>query len=187
MIAIQQWTISGLTNIDKLVYAGCELASSKPIANDIAERLANKIAVSADKLNIMNFSNRDKIADNVEILLDRLYSDFLVYKDSYESELEDRADFQLKNLAQNIDSQKESRKAAIRTAEEKYYNKKASGEFKHSHEHEVKKLDTTRRLNEGKIAKLNEKFELRSEQIKKSLHLTQEATDVTAILIEVTG
>ena len=189
LVAIQQWTISGLTNIDKLAYAGTDLNSSVPLPNEIAERLANRVAVSANKLNTATPINATEVAESVEALLDRLYSDFLSYKDDYESELQDRADFQLRNLEQNIEMQRESRRTAIRTAEINFQEKQSRGDFSEpgKREAEQKKLENTKRLNEGKIAKLTEKFELRAEQINQALQLTEEATDVTAILIEVTA
>ena len=72
-------------------------------------------------------------------------------------------------------------------AEENYAKKRQRGELSNPDvcEKERKKLENTKRLNEGKIAKLTEKFELRAEQINQSLQLTEEATDVTTILIQV--
>ena len=187
LVAIQQWTISGLTNIDKLAYAGTDLNTNQPLTTEVAERLANKVAVSAKKFNLSADCSTLEMADNAELLLDRLYSNFLSYKEDYESELRDKADFQLKNLEQNIEVQRESRRTAIKTAEENYAKKRQRGELSNPDvcEKEQKKLENTKRLNEGKIAKLTEKFELRAEQINQSLQLTEEATDVTTILIQV--
>ena len=129
LVAIQQWTISGLTNIDKLAYAGTDLKTNQSLTTDVAERLANKVAVSGNKSDLPADCDTSEIASIAEILLDRLYSNFLSYKEDYESELRDKADFQLKNLEQNIEIQRESRRTAIKTAEANYAEKRAKREL----------------------------------------------------------
>ena len=176
LITVQQWTITGLSSIEKLAYAGQNSETGAKIEPELAEMIANKVA-NVGELNHITPPNLDRLSQSCEAMFDQLLIDFEVFKSEYIDELYDRANFQKRNLDSHLVYQKEITDSAI----EKLFER-ASLEPNPKKKQNLQSLMQAQR---GKLTKLEEKYSYRKSEIDKSLELTEEATNVTAIYVQI--
>ena len=138
--------------------------------------IANKVA-NVGELNHIIPPNLDRLSQSCEAMFDQLLMDFEGFKSEYIDELYDRANFKKRNLDSLSLSEKEITDSAIEKLIERA-----------SLEPDLKKkqnLQSLMQAQRGKLTKLEEKYSYRKSEIDKSLELTEEATNVTAIYVQI--
>lgn len=177
LVVVQLWSISGLTQIEKLSYAGTNMTNGESIDDNTAEILANKMTISgkpADDLLI----NNEKIALVAKNLFDKLDDQFDLYCSERLSELEDRVSFQKRNLDQQLKYQNNVTYGAVNKLKIK---KQLTTDPK-----KLTNLDSLIKAQIGKFEKLEQKYLFKKQQLTDSLIPTDDITRVAAIIAKVT-
>ena len=178
LVAIQRWSISGITEIEKLSYAGWHLNNGSKLNSETAESLTSSILMNSEQLwEHFDQANLNDFSDKITNLFDDLNSQYFTFQEEHTLDLEDKVNFQLRSLERHKAAQLEMMTNVIRNQRDI---------IDHSNDMSVK----TKRFNvirtwEGKINKLEERISERKERIHQSMKFTSEAEDVAAILIEV--
>jgi len=178
LVAIQRWSISGITEIEKLSYAGWHLNNGSKLNSETAESLTSSILINSEQLREhFDQANLNYFSDKITNLFDDLNSQYFTFQEEHTLDLEDKVNFQLRSLERHKAAQLEMMTNVIKNQRDI---------IDRSNDMSVK----TKRFNvirtwEGKINKLEERISERKERIRQSMKFTSEAEDVAAILIEV--
>jgi uncharacterized protein YeaO (DUF488 family) len=178
LITVQRWSISGITEVEKLVFAGQSLDNGVLISADTAEVLATTV-IQKGRLIEQFFldDERDDFANTASFLFAHLNNRYAEFREEYSLELEDRANFQLRSLERHELAQKNMINGVL--------------------EKHQRILDTTNdmsvktrrgsliKMQEGKLRNLAERIDDKRQKIERSKSYTSEAEDVAAILLKV--
>ena len=175
-LVVQQWSIFGTVQMEKLSYLGQNLSTGKLTSNDEAEQLVKTVLMKGDKSNAIDYDN-EKYSEVSENLFKLLSTKYESYVSDYRDEIKDKANFQIASL----DEHKLSQTGIIINAIEKLRSKQ-------THEQSEKKrtqLDSLIKAQKGRINKLNSKIEEKLIRINDLSSFTEEYADITAIILDI--
>ena len=178
LITVQRWSISGITEVEKLVYVGQSLGNGALISADAAEVLATMVIQKGQLIEQFFLDDeRDDFANTASFLFGHLNNRYSDFREEYSLELEDRANFQLRSLERHELAQKNM----INDVLEKHQRI-----FDTTKDMSVKtRRGSLIKAQEGKLRKLAERIDDKRQKIERSKSYTSEAEDVAAILLKV--
>ena len=178
IIGIQRWSISGLTDIEKLAYSCKNENKGTHLTSDEAELLATAILTDGEK-NLRSFTEEEltDFAITVDHLFEALQLQFDDFYAQHELSLRDRANFQLRSLDRHFKAQENSildvieghRSVMNRTNDPKVMTRR----------------NALIKASEGRLRALSEKVDVRKQKIKKGKDSQSSQKDVSAIILEI--
>ena len=175
-LVVQQWSISGTVQMEKLSYLGKNLNTDKLISTEEAEQLVKMVVVKGKKTNVLDYDN-EKYSEVCEDLFNNLSSKFENYVSDYRDEIKDKANFQIASLNEHKNYQTSMIVNAI--------EKLKSRQIYERNEKKKTQLDSLIKAQQGRINKLNGKIEEKLIRINDLSSFTEEYADITAIILDI--
>ena len=177
-MAIQRWSVSGITEIEKLTYTGLCLETNKQINAEAAETLASSVLHLSEPLRTkFNQNELSVFGDAISSLFDKLSHKYSTFIEEHALDLRDKVNFQLKSLERHEAAQRDMINNVIQ---------KQKDIFDQSRDMDVKtKCLNVVRLWEGRLNKLHGRISEKKTKIDSAMNFTSEAEDVAAVLIQV--
>lgn len=175
-LVVQQWSISGTVQMEKLSYLGKNLNTNQLITSEDAEQLVKVVVVKGKKTNVLDYEN-EEYSDVCEELFKNLSSKFENYVSDYRDEIKDKANFQIASLNEH----KSYQTSMILNAIDKL---KSRQEYEQNHKRKTQ-LDSLIKAQQGRINKLNSKIEEKLFKINDLSSFTEEYADITAIILDI--
>ena len=187
VIGIRRWEVTGSGNraggMTHLTYVGADLDESELLSSEIAEEMAGVVAAHGRPLS--NFAHDERLPAAVALLRERVLPEMDRLNDElYErtkADIHDRAAIQEQALKRHRDRKQENLRDQL--GNHKRNADLASGL---GNKRRFQQLSALAKATEGRLRKLEEKFELRLKQIQEQREFLPEWSDVTCLLIEVT-
>ena len=175
-LVVQQWSIFGTVQMEKLSYLGQNIKNSKLTTTDEAEQLVKTIIMKGRKTNIINYDLYN-YAEAAENLFNQLSTKYENYVSDYRNEIQDKANFQIASLNEHKILQKNMILNAI--------DKLKSRQKLEESQKKITQLDSLIKAQQGRIKKLESKIEEKLIKINNLSSFTEEYADITAIILEI--
>jgi len=164
---VQQWSLHGARDIERLSFAARELHSDQFLSDIDAERLITTAASAGiDWVSVSTDVDLDSAHSLLDACLQKLDDEYEIYVDRLRTENEDRLSFQEASLRRHLTRQQETLETVKRN-------------------HEWRGRDALVKATEGKIRALEERFEQKLREIETRRQMTHNNWDVSAGLIKV--
>jgi len=175
-LVVQQWSIFGTVQMEKLSYLGQNLINGNLTTNDESEQLVKTVIMKGKKTNIIDYDN-DNYSEVSENLFKRLSTKYENYVSDYRDEIKDKANFQIASLNEH----KTYQTSMILNTIEKLRSKKVYEES----EKKKTQLDSLIKAQKGRINKLDSKIAEKLMKINDLSSFTEEYADITAIILDI--
>lgn len=178
LIAIQQWSLSGLTQIEKLAYAGINYDTGLRLSSDEAEYLTSMILINAEKnSNMFDDNLLNQFAITVDELFENLQIQFHEFFNYNQIMASDRAKFQTRSLDRHFHQQKNTIYSVIDKHREI---------INFTNDEKVKtRRNSLIKAQEGKLKVLEEKVNSRMQKINRGVDIQSSQKDVSAIILQI--
>ena len=178
LVVIQRWSVSGITEIERLAYTGICLDTNIPISPETAETLSSSVLNKSMRLR-HDFTQDELSAfgSAASDLFEELSFKYSSFIEEHSLEIEDKVNFQLRSLERHEASQREMMNNVIQKHKDTLHQ---------SRDMDVKtKSMNVIRLWEGKLRKLDERISEKKRNVQNAMNFTSEAEDVAAALIQI--